>query len=37
MLSDYFVEALRLCAEGDEDKLKFAMKSMRCWKEIYDK
>ena len=37
MLSDYFVEALRLCAEGDEAKLKFARKSMESWKEMYDK
>ena len=36
MLSDYFVEALRLCAEGDEDKLKFARKAMESWKEMYD-
>ena len=37
MLSDYFVEALRLDSEEDEDKLKFAMSTMRCWKDIYDK
>lgn len=36
MLSDYFVEALRLCAEGDEDKLKFAMQAMECWKGLYE-
>ena len=36
MLSDYFVEALRLCSEGDEAATKFMMKSMESWKEIYD-
>ena len=36
MLSDYFVEALRLCSEGDEPTTKFMMKSMESWKEIYD-
>ena len=36
MLSDYFVESLRLCAEGDQAKMKFMMTSMESWKEIYD-
>jgi hypothetical protein len=37
MLSDYFVEALRLDSEGDEAKLKFVRNAMGCWKEIYEK
>ena len=36
MLSDYFVEALRLCSEDDEAKMEFIGTSMRCWKEIYE-
>ena len=36
MLSDYFVEALRLCSEGDEDKIKFVLDSITCWKQVYD-
>ena len=36
MLSDYFVEALRLCAEGDPEQMKFMMTSMESWKEIHD-
>lgn len=36
MLSDHFVDALRLCSEGDEDKLRLMMRSMEHWKEMYD-
>ena len=37
MLSEYFVESLRLCSEGDKEKIEFVMDAMTCWKEIYDK
>ena len=37
MLSDYFVEALRLDCEGDGAKLKFVMNAMGCWRETYEK
>jgi hypothetical protein len=36
MLADYFVEALRLCSEGDEAKLEFIRGAMQSWKKIYD-
>jgi len=36
MLSDYFVEALRLYSEGDEEKTKFVLDSISCWKQVYD-
>ena len=37
LLSDYFVEAMRLCAEGDESKMKFILNAMQCWKDVYDR
>jgi hypothetical protein len=36
MLSEYFIEALKLCAEEDEAKLKFVRHSIQRWKEMYD-
>jgi len=36
MLSDHFVDSLKLCSEGDEDKLRLMMKAMEHWKEMYD-
>ena len=36
MLSDYFVEALRLYSEGDEEDPKYVLDSISCWKQVYD-
>lgn len=36
MLSDYFVEALRLEAEGDEERMAFCKVAMQSWKLFYD-
>ena len=34
MLADYFIEALRLCSEDDEVKLKFIRSSLELWKDM---
>tara|TARA_R100000008_G_C3530143_1_gene138811 strand:- start:348 stop:755 length:408 start_codon:yes stop_codon:yes gene_type:complete len=36
MLSDYFVESLRLEADGDEDKMAYCMLAMQSWKLFYE-